>query len=196
MNFFGIFINLGFNAKSLLHPVKHAGYAARFFLHDFLAGKGLDTKAMLREEREYLDRHREIKAGPYLRGKELFLEGFRNVTEEEFYCFCRLTRPFSGFAAFWCLEEAFAHCRHDPERFLALIASHEEAYLQERGNTISMARWEDSRERFRFPAGFSGFPGVSGRPLGRCGRAGELFLRLYPRLCRASGIYHGRRHSP
>ena len=127
----------------------YAGYAARLFLQDFLCGKGLDTKAMLREEREYLDRHKEVKAGPYLRGKELFLQGFRNVTEEDFYCFCRLTRPFSGFAAFWCLEEAFARCSHDPEGFLALIASHEEAYLQERGNTISMARWEDSRERFR-----------------------------------------------
>ena len=51
----------------------YAGYAARLFLQDFLCGKGLDTKAMLREEREYLDRHKEVKAGPYLRGKELFL---------------------------------------------------------------------------------------------------------------------------
>ena len=65
----------------------YAGYAARLFLQDFLCGKGLDTKAMLREEREYLDRHKEVKAGPYLRGKELFLQGFRNVTEEDFYCF-------------------------------------------------------------------------------------------------------------
>ena len=30
----------------------YAGYAARLFLQDFLCGKGLDTKAMLREERE------------------------------------------------------------------------------------------------------------------------------------------------
>ena len=151
----------------------YAGYAARLFLQDFLCGKGLDTKAMLREEREYLDRHKEVKAGPYLRGKELFLQGFRNVTKEGFYYFCHLTRPFSGFAAFWCLEEAFASCHHDPESFLELIASHERTYLQERGNTISMARWEDSRERFRqafrpdspaFQAFLADLWGVAGGP--------------------------------
>ena len=124
-------------------------YAALLCLRIILDNKLMDTKAMLREESRYLERHGEAKAFPYLRGKESFLKSFSKVQAEEFYGFCRQTKPFSSFAASWCLEQIFEHFHQDADRFLAFITSHEKAYLQERGNTISMARWEESKERFR-----------------------------------------------
>ncbi len=123
-------------------------YAALLCLRIILDNKLMDTKAMLREESRYLERHGEAKAFPYLRGKESFLKSFSKVQAEEFYGFCRQTKPFSSFAASWCLEQIFEHFHQDADRFLAFITSHEKAYLQERGNTISMARWKESRERF------------------------------------------------
>lgn len=132
------------------HGMKPYGeYAAQLFLRIFLSNKQMNMKAMLRDERDYLDGHREIKAGPYLRAKNDFLKDFANITEEEFYQFYRNTRPFSSFIASRCLDEAFAHYHHDPDSFLGFIAAQEEAYLQSRGNGISMARWEESKERFQ-----------------------------------------------
>lgn len=124
-------------------------YAAQLFLRIFLSNKQMNMKAMLRDERDYLDRHREIKAGPYLRAKNDFLKDLANITEEEFYLFYRNTRLFSSFIASRCLDEAFAHYHHDPDSFLGFIEAQEEAYLQSRGDGISMARWEESKERFQ-----------------------------------------------
>lgn len=124
-------------------------YAALLCLETILANNLMDTKLMLREEKRYLDRHGEAKAGPYSRGRKSFLNGFSNVREEKLYGFYRQTRPFSRFAASWCLEQVFEYFHQDADRFLAFITSHEEAYQQEHGNTISMARWIESKERFR-----------------------------------------------
>lgn len=152
--------NAQFDLASIMPPPPHLSvdtrgmkpygeYADQLFLRIFLSNKQMNMKAMLRDERDYLDRHREIKAGPYLRAKERFLKDFANITEEEFYQFYRNTRPFSSFIASRCLDEAFAHYHHDPDSFLGFIAAQEEAYLQSQGTGISMARWEESKERFQ-----------------------------------------------
>lgn len=129
---------LDFIAKACLRLYLFGGEQSAFNL-DELVGS----------EEDYLSAHPKILLSNWNRRKDEFISGLPDVSPDSFKGFCEDTRPFSDWAALWCLNDCLGRCTDDRATFLERFKDQESEYLKIYTKRCRYSTWRDARENFR-----------------------------------------------